>query len=236
MCRAENKQADELPRLLVLITLDLVLLGGRISPEQGGGGLQENLTRLIRQILAAADLQAPDGRPLHAYPMTSGQSEALRRAVRTRFLEGNQELAAAAFVFWAAEDFRARFPDGERRRWDFLFAGLDAPRPDDATLDSVVNVGLGWWKRDVRRSAAGHRMRVYTLMAEGGLPQKLLAQEGLYRRVVLGRSERSKPNERFTHQHWRIGSLGTGSRPSPRRFETRILPRCSRNSVARWAG
>jgi hypothetical protein len=147
---------------------------------------QSGSAQLIRQILATADLQAPDGRPLHAYPVTPGQTEALRRAVRTRFLEGNQNLAAAAFVFWAAEDFRARFPEGDRRRWDFLFAGLGVPRPDDTVLDPIVNLGLTWWKREVRRSAAGRQMRVYTLMAEGGLPQKLLAQEGLYRRVVLG--------------------------------------------------
>ena len=140
---------------------------------------------VVREIVAAAGLKTPDGRPLHSYPLSPEQMEALRGSVRARFLAGNHDLAAAAFAFWAAEHFRARFPDGGYRRWDFVFAGLGV-RGDDSVGRCLVETGLKWWKRPVQVSEAGRQMFVYSLMAEGGIPQSLLKQEGLYRRVVLG--------------------------------------------------
>ena len=69
--------------------------------------------------------------------------------------------------------------------WAFIFQGLGLAE-DRARGIELVQTGLAWWRRYVRLSEAGQRMFLYSLMAEGGLPQALLAQEGLYRRVVLG--------------------------------------------------
>src|SRR5271165_4195567 len=147
--------------------------------------MDKNLSSPVLQIVAATNLGAPDGRPLHRYPVSSEQMDSLREMLRARFLAGNHASAAASFVFWAAEHFRANFPDGDYRRWDFVFAGLGV-RGDDNLGRLLVEAGLSWWKRPLRRSDAGRQMYVYSLLAEGGIPQSLLAQDGLYQRVLLG--------------------------------------------------
>lgn len=147
--------------------------------------MDKYLSSSVLQIIASAGLKAPDGRPLHRYAVSVEQMDALRAMLRARFLAGNHASAAASFVLWAAEHFRARFPDGSYRRWDFVFAGLGV-RGNDIQGRSLVEAGLRWWKRPLRRSDAGQQMYVYSLLAEGGIPQSLLAQEGLYQRVLLG--------------------------------------------------
>jgi hypothetical protein len=89
-----------------------------------------------------------------------------------------------AFVLWAAEYIRSSFPGGQLT-WAFVFQGLGLPEDRDLGVRLVVD-GLRWWRRRVRLAEGGQRMFLYSLMAEGGLPEALLAQEGLYRRVVLG--------------------------------------------------
>jgi hypothetical protein len=83
---------------------------------------------------------------------------------------------AATFVIWAAEYVRSAFPGGQLT-WAFIFQGLGLAE-DRARGIELVQTGLAWWRRYVRHSEAGQRMFLYSLMAEGGLPQALMAQEG----------------------------------------------------------
>jgi hypothetical protein len=91
---------------------------------------------------------------------------------------------AARFVLWAAEHIRARF-DGGQLTWKFIFQGLGLPEDRNFAVQ-LVERGLRWWGRNVRVSEAGIHLYLYTLMAEGGLPQALLVQPGLYQRVIKG--------------------------------------------------
>ena len=139
-----------------------------------------------RKVIAEAGLEAPDGRPLHGYPLSVGLIAELEGALRSRLAPGSRQVPMpAAFVLWAAEHIRSKFPGGQLT-WAFVFDGLGL-RTDRDLAVNLVEGGLRWWHREVRISDAGLRMSLYSLMAEGGIPQALLvAQQGLYRRVVLG--------------------------------------------------
>lgn len=138
----------------------------------------------LQNILSDSLLSAPDGRPLHAYPCSPERLADLERALRLRVgTEHLTENTAAAFVFWASEHIRARFAGG-RLTWGLVFGGLGLAENRDFGL-RLVDRGLGWWGREVRVSQGGIRMSLYTLMAEGGLPQVVLTHDGQYRRAVL---------------------------------------------------
>ena len=81
----------------------------------------------------------------------------------------------AAFVLWAAEHIRSKFPGGQLT-WAFVFDGLGLREDRDQAVP-LVEEGLRWWRREVRISEAGRRMFLYSLMAEGGLPQALLVAQ-----------------------------------------------------------
>lgn len=93
-------------------------------------------------------------------------------------------LVAARFVFWAAEHIRANFSGGSLT-WDFIFGAINWPE-DQGFGRKLTARGLEWWGREIRVSDAGTRMFLYSLMAEGGIPEALLSNPGLYRDVVLG--------------------------------------------------
>ncbi|MBF0401165.1 MAG: hypothetical protein HQL90_10405 [Magnetococcales bacterium] len=138
-----------------------------------------------KKIISDAGLEIPDHRPLHGYPCSLDTFTELREVLASCIAEGQlTDAIAAKFVFWAAEHIRSRF-NGGQLTWAFVFDGLGFF--EDRTLGvKLVEQGLLWWNRKVRISEAGHRMFLYSLMAEGGLPQALLSQKGLYRRVVMG--------------------------------------------------
>ena len=142
-------------------------------------------TRTLQQILSDAGLSVPDGRPLHQYKLSPSRLTALEGTLRACLAPGTGYVPMpATFVLWAAEHIRAEFPGGQLT-WVFLFESLGLNEDRAAAVRWVIE-GLRWWRRDLRVSDAGQRMFLYSLMAEGGLPQALMAQPGLYRRVVLG--------------------------------------------------
>ena len=139
-----------------------------------------------RKVIAEAGLEAPDGRPLHGYSLSADLIAELEGTLRSRLAPGSGQVPmSAAFVLWAAEHIRSKFPGGQLT-WEFVFHGLGLREDRDQAVP-LVEDGLRWWRRAVRISDAGRRMFLYSLMAEGGLPQALMVvQLGLYRRVVLG--------------------------------------------------
>ncbi len=77
-------------------------------------------------------------------------------------------------MLWAAEEIRTQLPPGGLT-WAWLFGRLD--RPPDGTLGrELTSEGFEWWRRPIRRSDDGDRMLLYSLMAEGGLPDSCLAE------------------------------------------------------------
>ncbi|RWR06569.1 STY4851/ECs_5259 family protein [Paenirhodobacter populi] len=141
--------------------------------------------KIVQSILARNGLQHPDGRPLYAYGVTDAERENLGSFLRMRIgMGGLTPSTAQGFVLWAAEYIRTGFPGGQLT-WDFVFEGmaLDYDRP---TAIELTSHGLDTWGRKLRQSDHGHREFLYTLLAEGGLPDLALANAPRYRRALLG--------------------------------------------------
>jgi hypothetical protein len=140
-------------------------------------------------ILSRAGIEAPDGRPLCTYSFSPEDYARVEAFLKLRLRKDANALpsTSAAFVFWASEYIRANFPPGVQSHlsWAFLFDAFELPENQPLAKRMVEN-GLGWWNRDVREARNGNRLYLYSLLVEGGLPEALLTQEGLYRRVILG--------------------------------------------------
>jgi hypothetical protein len=140
---------------------------------------------MLRQILAKIGRETPDGRPLYALPLSPNEYAELEKLLRFRIAAKEVlDSTAARFVLWAAERIRSSF-DGGQLTWRFVFQGLNEPEDRDFAVQLVV-LGLRWWGRKVWVTDGGVHLYLYMLMAEGGLPQSLLVQPGLYQRVIKG--------------------------------------------------
>jgi hypothetical protein len=135
-------------------------------------------------LLAKQGLDAPDGRSLFAYGCDEAARAQLAHDLIIRLLAGSDsQTTAARFVLWAADEIRVAHTPGHLT-WEWLFSRIR--RPSDPQLGRILTErGLVWWRRPVRRSESGHRHFLYSLMAEGGLPEAYLAQAPLYRGTVL---------------------------------------------------
>lgn len=135
-------------------------------------------------LLKQQQLDTPDGRPLFALGCNEGDRTQLARDLTIRLVAGSASpITAARFVLWAAEEIRVAHRPGPLT-WEWLFGRLGRPA-DQALARDLVDRGLAWWRRSVRRFEGGNRHYLYSLMAEGGLPEAYLAQARLYRDTVL---------------------------------------------------
>ena len=140
----------------------------------------------LSKIITSIALSEPDGRPLYQYPVTPEDFSNLENEIKSQIgLGAGIELWAPMFVFWAAEHIRSRFPGGGVN-WNFVLNPLGLKADDQSTRGELTERGLGWWNRNIQLSNTGRRMFLYSLVAEGGLPESFLKDEGLYRSVVIG--------------------------------------------------
>ena len=130
------------------------------------------------EILRRHGLEVPDCRPLHRYGCTQEEFILLQESLR------HNPSAASDFAIWAAEHIRRNF-NGGPLKWELVFEGLDWTEDQDRGR-KLSGQGLDWWGRKVRRDSTGGRQFLYTLMAEGGIPESLLSDPGNYRNAVLG--------------------------------------------------
>lgn len=98
--------------------------------------------------------------------------------------EWRSVVSAQAFVLWASEHIRTAYPGGHLT-WEFVFDGLGIRPPDYPYIKWLVESGLAEWRRSVRRADSGNREFLYTLVAEGGLPDAALAEANRYGTVLL---------------------------------------------------
>ena len=139
----------------------------------------------VSKIISDTGLTVPDGRAFHRYACSPDVFSELEESLRSLIASGRTiDTEAAGFVFWAAEHIRARFRGGPLT-WAFVFDALGLP-DDQAFGRDLVDQGFEWWGRQVRLSHASIRMFLYSLMAEGGIPEALLENSGLYRKVLTG--------------------------------------------------
>ena len=141
---------------------------------------------ILSRIVSETELKRPDGRPLYRYPLPPETFSELEEALRLQVASGRGiELSAPGFVLWAAEHIRSRFTGGSLS-WAFVLDPLGLPSDDQDPVREIAKRGLSWWDREIKRSNAGIRMFLYSLVAEGGIPEALLKEAGLYRNVVMG--------------------------------------------------
>lgn len=137
------------------------------------------ITATLSTILAAQGLRAPDGRPLYAYRCDEGTiadlAVELHQVVRAGVRLSPQH--CAAFCLYASWHFSAAHSEGAWT-WDTVVEPLGLAVPY-TQLTSIVEAGLGWWRRgiDVLNARTQYMM---TLACEGGLPQALLRREGAH--------------------------------------------------------
>lgn len=142
--------------------------------------------RWAERLLNEVGLQLAEGTPLHQYTISPGAFAEIESALTSHIAAGGRlDVAAPPFVFWAAEHIRARFQGGPLK-WAFVLEPLGLPPEDQDNGRRLTESGLRWWGRGVRQTRAGIHLYLYSLMAEGGIPEALLADAGLYRSVVLG--------------------------------------------------
>ncbi len=141
---------------------------------------------ILSRVISETELTCPDGRPLYRYPLSPETFSELELELRSQVASGRDiELSAPGFVLWAAEHIRSRFTGGSLS-WAFVLDPLGLPSEDQQFGRDLAEQGLRWWNRQIKRSDAGIRMFLYSLVAEGGIPEALLKEAGLYRNVVMG--------------------------------------------------
>lgn len=93
--------------------------------------------------------------------------------------------AGRIFVLWAAEEIRRNHAFGALT-WDFLLDRLGLKRQREAGKELVVS-GMAFWHRKIRKRASDQKtLYLFSLMAEGGLPDAFLARGSGYAAAVLG--------------------------------------------------
>ncbi|MCC6006264.1 MAG: hypothetical protein JJU40_01150, partial [Rhodobacteraceae bacterium] len=142
---------------------------------------------VLNQILGRNDLSRPDGRALHAYQATTAEVATLRRLLKVRVAsELRHPGTAQGFVLWAAERIRTDYGGGVLS-WEFVYQGLGLIPPDYGFTKWLIETGLTAWGRRVRAYGdTDRRAFLYSLLAEGGLPDAALSEEGRYRAALLG--------------------------------------------------
>jgi hypothetical protein len=177
-------------------------------------------------LLAKQGLDTPDGRSLFAYGCDEAARARLAHDLMIRLMAGaDSQTTAARFVLWAADEIRVAHTPGQLT-WEWLFGRLR--RPSDPQFGrALAERGLAWWHRPVRQSESGQRHYLYSLMAEGGLPEAYLAQAPLYRGTVLAMlSEIEAEGSLAEIAAERIAWRRAGSLPQIFRHEDTILLLC----------
>lgn len=136
----------------------------------------------LKRILDRAGIAEPDGRPLHRYDCSDAEIDDVGKELADllRRCRPTPELPAA-FALWGAEEIRRSYASGHLT-WSLITASVGDL--EETRARDLVRAGLPWWRRRVRVHA-GRTLYLHSLMAEGGLPDKLFAGGGSFCRVVL---------------------------------------------------
>ena len=143
--------------------------------------------KVVREIIARNKLEEADGRPLHAYNVTDAEFQKMQSLLTLRIDTGQiLTSTAAGFVIYASEFIRRNFSGGSIS-WTPVFSsiGIEPENFEQSFARQLTDEGLNRWRRPLRVSEGGIRQYLYTLMAEGGLPDALMADPGHYQHMVL---------------------------------------------------
>ena len=133
-----------------------------------------------------AHYRSRTSRPIYEYDYDPKDVGQLASELGRRLQRGIQDdFTAEAFVLWAVERIHSDYQQGALT-WKFVFDGLGLAEDGNLARDLALR-GLARFKRKVRRSDNGRTLYLFTLLAEGGVPEAMLrGGNSVYRRVVLG--------------------------------------------------
>lgn len=143
--------------------------------------------QVVSEVLERNGLKEADGRPLHAYNVTNAEFQKLQRLLTLRIDTGQVlKSTAAGFVIYSSEFIRRNFAGGSIS-WTPIFnsIGIGSEDFEQSFARKLTDEGLIRWCRPLRVSDGGIHQYLYTLMAEGGLPDALMADPGHYQHMVL---------------------------------------------------
>ena len=156
----------------------------RISPE-GPVAKRGSGVRVVKNILSRNGLEAPDGRPLHAYNVTDEEFKKLKQSLGLMMMADTvTRTVAQGFAIYASEHIRRNLAGGHPK-WDPVFSAVGIEKWSQNFERELTNTGLKTWGRAVRVGENRQRLFIYTLMAEGGLPDAMIANAGHYQDMVL---------------------------------------------------
>lgn len=135
------------------------------------------------------DLSKPDGRPLHAYRLTTEEFESIGIQLSRSLVETSGSVswvdgADRGLVLYASEWWRRNY-DGGHWRWEDMFSSLGWPDLVPAHRQELVAKGIRYWKRMIHQNSAGNNSYLMSLVTEGGFPVKLVEREGGHLRKYL---------------------------------------------------
>ncbi len=179
-----------------------------------------DLIAFTSEFIQGRSVSHPDGRPLYEYRCSDDEFERLTRIINDEeTYRLTEPSGAAGFCLFVSEWWRRHY-EGGPWAWEPILKAADHPSLLPPARYEVVERGLEFWRRPLLRTGA-QRAFLATLACEGGLPLKMLRQEGAglqrYFRAVL----------RTFHEYGRSGM-------SPSRLaemESRYLPRSFRQDV-----
>lgn len=133
---------------------------------------------LLHGVFARHGLPRADGRPLYAYRLTADELTALGEALRACYHGGRRALAndrAQAACFFAAGSFCERH-EGGAWSWEPIWQALSWDRGMGRWYEELT-LGLQGLRRPLVRGSS-RRLFLVTVACEGGLPLRLLREEG----------------------------------------------------------
>lgn len=141
--------------------------------------------KIVKEILERNQLEGADGRLLHAYNVTDEEFQRLQTLLSLR-IDLGQILPSTAqgFALYASEYIRRNFAGGSIS-WTPIFNSVDVYEIDQSLARDLIGLGLKGWRRPLRITEGGKHQYLYTLMAEGGLPDALMVDPGRYQHMIL---------------------------------------------------
>jgi hypothetical protein len=158
--------------------------------------LIEHVEQRARREFGVSRHDAPPP-PLYAYQLSNELFNALRDDLRhdLRTTETIDTFVAAAFCLYGAEQFCREHQRGPWK-WSTVLQPL-AFRPTPAQLYLVVRRGMTYWRRPIHDGSSGTEY-LFTLGCEGGLPLRVLQNEGASLRRFVQRVLLDREAYRFT--------------------------------------
>ena len=143
--------------------------------------------KVVKDILSRNGLETPDGRPIHAYNVTNEEFKKLKQSLGLMMgmvTDSVTKTVAQGFTIYASEHIRRNLAGGHPK-WEPVFSSVGIHKWALNFERKLTDTGLKTWGRKLRVSEYGRRQFIYTLMAEGGLPDALMQNAGHYQDMML---------------------------------------------------